>query len=127
MSAVVTTMMNGTRSHPFKMSLSKNPPDTMHELIRKGDKYVDAEEAFFIIEGMKDRKEPESNKRKTRDELRPRKDKGKQKMIHPGSNRPSVGKDVHSTPLHTSKTNVLMESLKYERAYMAQKYVDATT
>ncbi|KAL2486106.1 Ribonuclease H [Abeliophyllum distichum] len=109
MSAVVTAMMNGTRSHPFKMSLSKNPPDTMHELLRRGDKYVDAEEAFFITKGMKDRKEPESNKRKARDEPRPREDRGKQKMIHPGPNRPSTGKEAHSTPLLTSRANILME------------------
>ncbi|KAL2471928.1 Uncharacterized protein Adt_40064 [Abeliophyllum distichum] len=109
MSVVVTAMMNGTRSHPFKMSLSKNPPDTMHELLRRGDKYVDAEEAFFITKGMKDRKEPESNKRKARDEPRPREDRGKQKMIHPGPNRPSTGKEVHSTPLLTSRANILIE------------------
>ncbi|KAL2505029.1 Uncharacterized protein Adt_20650 [Abeliophyllum distichum] len=109
MSTVVTAMINGTRSHPFKMSLSKNPPDTIHELLRRGDKYVDAEEAFFITKGMKDRKEPKSNKRKTRDELRPREDKGKQKIIHPGPNRPSTGNDTYSTPLNTSKTNVMME------------------
>ncbi|KAL2526345.1 Retrotransposon gag protein [Abeliophyllum distichum] len=30
MSAIVTAMMSRTRSRPFKMSLSKNPPDTMH-------------------------------------------------------------------------------------------------
>ncbi|KAL2469779.1 Uncharacterized protein Adt_37915 [Abeliophyllum distichum] len=109
MSVVVTAMMNGTRSHPFKMSLSKNRPDTMHELLRRGDKYVDTEEAFFITKGMKDRKEIESNKKKTWDELKPREDKGKQKMTHPGLNRPSIGKDAHNTPLHTSRTNTLME------------------
>ncbi|KAL2480188.1 Ribonuclease H [Abeliophyllum distichum] len=43
----------------------------------RGDKSVDAEEAFFITKGMKDRKEPESNKRKIRDELRPREDKAR--------------------------------------------------
>ncbi|KAL2526780.1 Ribonuclease H [Abeliophyllum distichum] len=106
MSAVVTAMMNGTHSHPFKMSLPKNPPDTMHELLRRGDKYVDAEEAFFITKGMKDR---ESNKRKARDEPRLREDRGKQKMIHPGPNRPSTGKEAHSTPLLTSRANILME------------------
>ncbi|KAL2533154.1 Uncharacterized protein Adt_06505 [Abeliophyllum distichum] len=58
MSTVVTTMMSGTRSRPFKMSLCKNPSDTMHELLRRGDKYVDAEEAYFITKGMKDRKKP---------------------------------------------------------------------
>ncbi|KAL2526786.1 Ribonuclease H [Abeliophyllum distichum] len=109
MSAVVTAIMNGTHSHPFKMSRPKNPPDTMHELLRRGDKYVDGEEAFFITKGMKDRKEPESNKRKARDEPRPREDRGKQKMIHPGPNRPSTGKEAHSTPLLTSRANILME------------------
>ncbi|KAL2461911.1 Uncharacterized protein Adt_45331 [Abeliophyllum distichum] len=63
MSCVITTMMSGTQSRPFMMSLSKNPSDMMHELLRKGDKYVDAEEAYFITKGMKYRKEPESNKR----------------------------------------------------------------
>ncbi|KAL2455271.1 Uncharacterized protein Adt_47358 [Abeliophyllum distichum] len=77
MSVVVTAMMNGTHSHPFKMSLSKNPHDMMHELLRRGDKYGDTEEAFFNTKGMKDRKEPESNKRKTQDEPRSREDKSK--------------------------------------------------
>ncbi|KAL2519039.1 Uncharacterized protein Adt_15286 [Abeliophyllum distichum] len=71
MSAIVTTMMSGTRSRHFKMSLSKNQSDTMHELLRKGDKYVDAEEAYLITEDMKDRKEPESNKINTRDKPEP--------------------------------------------------------
>ncbi|KAL2526503.1 Uncharacterized protein Adt_11557 [Abeliophyllum distichum] len=53
MSVLVTAMMNRTCSHPFKISLSKNPPDTMHELLKKHDKYVDAEEVFFITKGMK--------------------------------------------------------------------------
>ncbi|KAL2492249.1 Retrotransposon gag protein [Abeliophyllum distichum] len=68
MSAVVITMMSKSRSHPFKISLSKNPLDTVHELLMRGDKYVDVEEVYFITKGMKDRKELESIKRKTRDE-----------------------------------------------------------
>ncbi|KAL2516955.1 Uncharacterized protein Adt_13202 [Abeliophyllum distichum] len=64
---------------------------------------------FFITKGMKDRKEPESNKRKDRDEPRPQEDRGKQKMIHPGPNRPSTEKEAHSTPLLTSRANILME------------------
>ncbi|KAL2519036.1 Ribonuclease H [Abeliophyllum distichum] len=54
MSTVVAAMMSGTRSRHFKMSLSKNQSDTMHELLRKGDKYVDAEEAYLITKDMKD-------------------------------------------------------------------------
>ncbi|KAL2466127.1 Uncharacterized protein Adt_41978 [Abeliophyllum distichum] len=54
MSAVVTAMMSGTRSRPFKMSLSKNLPDTMHELLKRGDKYVDAEKAYLITKTGED-------------------------------------------------------------------------
>ncbi|KAL2471651.1 Retrotransposon gag protein [Abeliophyllum distichum] len=43
MSSVVTAMMSETRNRHFKMSLSKNPSNTMHKLLRKGEKYVDAE------------------------------------------------------------------------------------
>ncbi|KAL2519560.1 Uncharacterized protein Adt_15807 [Abeliophyllum distichum] len=68
MYTVVTDMISGTRSRLFKMSLSKNPPDTMHELLRRGEKYVDAEEAYLITKSLKNRSEPESNKRKTWDE-----------------------------------------------------------
>ncbi|KAL2503657.1 Retrotransposon gag protein [Abeliophyllum distichum] len=53
MSAVVTAMMSGTQSRLFKMSLSKNPPNTMHELLRRGEKYVDAEEAYLITKNLK--------------------------------------------------------------------------
>ncbi|KAL2453544.1 RNase H domain-containing protein [Abeliophyllum distichum] len=66
MSAVVTAMMSGTQSRPFKMSLSKNSPDIMHELLWRGEKYEDAKEVYLITKSMKDRSEPESNKRKTR-------------------------------------------------------------
>ncbi|KAL2513392.1 Uncharacterized protein Adt_18992 [Abeliophyllum distichum] len=77
MSVVVTAMLSGTRNRHFKMSLSKNPPNTMHELLRRGEKYVDAEEAYLITKGMKDRNEPESNKRKILDELAPKNNRGK--------------------------------------------------
>ncbi|KAL2490558.1 Uncharacterized protein Adt_26186 [Abeliophyllum distichum] len=82
MSAVVTVMMSGTRSRPFKISLSKNLPNTMHELLKMRDNYVDAEKANLITKSMKDRNEPESNKRKTRDEPEPQNDKDKQKINH---------------------------------------------
>ncbi|KAL2465859.1 Uncharacterized protein Adt_41710 [Abeliophyllum distichum] len=77
MSTVVTAMMSGTRSRHFKMSLSKNPPSTMHELLRRGEKYVDAEEAHLITKGMKNRSEPESNKRNIPGELEPQDNRGK--------------------------------------------------
>ncbi|KAL2487346.1 Uncharacterized protein Adt_32102 [Abeliophyllum distichum] len=77
MSAVVTAMMSGTQSRLFKMSLSKNPSDTMHKLLRRGEKYVDAEEAYLITKSLKNRSEPEFNKRKTRGEPEPQNNRGK--------------------------------------------------
>ncbi|KAL2525613.1 Uncharacterized protein Adt_10667 [Abeliophyllum distichum] len=75
MSTVVTAMMSRTRNRHFKMSLSKNPSNTMHELLRRGEKYVDIEEAYLITKGMKD--EHKSNKRKIPDELEPQNNRGK--------------------------------------------------
>ncbi|KAL2480055.1 Retrotransposon gag protein [Abeliophyllum distichum] len=77
MSTVVTAMMSETQNRHFKISLSKNSQNTMHELLRRGEKYVDAEEAYFITKGMKDRSEPESNKRKILGELEPQNNRGK--------------------------------------------------
>ncbi|KAL2511983.1 Retrotransposon gag protein [Abeliophyllum distichum] len=77
MSAIVTTMMSGTQSRPFKMSLSKNPSDTMHELLKRREKYVDADEAYLITKSMKNQSELEFNKRKTWDEPEPRNNRGK--------------------------------------------------
>ncbi|KAL2453685.1 Retrotransposon gag protein [Abeliophyllum distichum] len=75
MSTVVTAMMSGTRNCHSKMSLSKNSQNTMHELLRRGEKYVDAEVAYFITKGMKD--EPKSNKRKISGELELQNNRGR--------------------------------------------------
>ncbi|KAL2484811.1 Uncharacterized protein Adt_29567 [Abeliophyllum distichum] len=78
-SAVVTAMMCETQSRLFKISLSKNSLDTMYELLKRVDNYVDTKEAYLITKIMKDRKKPESNKNETRDESKHRDDKDKQK------------------------------------------------
>ncbi|KAL2479380.1 Retrotrans gag domain-containing protein [Abeliophyllum distichum] len=52
MSTVVTTIMNRTQNQSFKMSISKNPPDSMQELLRNGDKYVDTEKAEKLKEEL---------------------------------------------------------------------------
>ncbi|KAL2471072.1 Uncharacterized protein Adt_39208 [Abeliophyllum distichum] len=75
MSTAVTAMMSRTRNRHFKMSLSKNLSNTMHELLRNGEKYMDAEEAYLITKGMKD--EPKSNKRKIPGELEPQNNRGR--------------------------------------------------
>ncbi|KAL2526109.1 Uncharacterized protein Adt_11163 [Abeliophyllum distichum] len=80
----------------------------MHELLRRGDKYVDAEEAFFITKGMKDQKEPESKKRKTRDELRPREEKDKQKMIHPDKEKGKEAEYRQQPPPRAGVINVIV-------------------
>ncbi|KAL2525949.1 Retrotransposon gag protein [Abeliophyllum distichum] len=77
MSAIVTAMISRTRSRSFKMSLFKNLSDSMHELLRRWDKYVDADEVYFITKGIKDQKV--SNKKKTRDESELRNDKANRK------------------------------------------------
>ncbi|XP_022897449.1 uncharacterized protein LOC111411120 [Olea europaea var. sylvestris] len=70
MSAVVIALMNGTQNRAFKMSLSKNPPESMHDLLKKGDKYVDAEEAKKVTKNLRDGREREASKRKTYDKER---------------------------------------------------------
>ncbi|KAL2525115.1 Uncharacterized protein Adt_10169 [Abeliophyllum distichum] len=77
MSTVVTAMMSRTQNRHFKMSLSKNSQNTMYELLRRGEKFMDAEEAYLITKCMKDRSEPESNKRKIPGELEPQNNRGK--------------------------------------------------
>ncbi|KAL2474445.1 Uncharacterized protein Adt_35181 [Abeliophyllum distichum] len=80
MSAVVTAIMNGTRNRTFKMSLSKNPLESMHDLLKKGDKYVDAEEADIVTKSLRKGREPETHKRKFHDD-RKMTDKGKQRVV----------------------------------------------
>ncbi|CAI9753656.1 unnamed protein product [Fraxinus pennsylvanica] len=67
MSAVVTMLMNGTQNRAFKMSLSKNPPESMHDLLKKGDKYVDTEEAENVTKNLREGWETGSHKRKLSD------------------------------------------------------------
>ncbi|XP_022855997.1 uncharacterized protein LOC111377174 [Olea europaea var. sylvestris] len=70
MSAMVTALMNRTRNRAFKMSLSKNYLESMHDLLKKGDKYVDAEEVEKVTKNLRDGWETEAHKRKAYDERR---------------------------------------------------------
>lgn len=45
MLAMMTALMKGMWNRALKMSLSKNPLELMHNLLKKEDKYVDAKEA----------------------------------------------------------------------------------
>ncbi|XP_022888976.1 uncharacterized protein LOC111404395 [Olea europaea var. sylvestris] len=66
MSVIVTALMNGTRNLAFNMSLSKNPSELVNELLKKGDKYVDAEEAERVTRNLREGREPKTHKRKDR-------------------------------------------------------------
>ncbi|XP_022868112.1 uncharacterized protein LOC111387761 [Olea europaea var. sylvestris] len=115
MSTVVTALMNGTRNRAFKMSLSKNPPKSMHDLLKKGDKYVDAEEAEKFTKNLREGWEVESHKRKAGDELRPaNKNRPRSEKIvkEAAQDRPARHKREESrafTPLNTPRAKLLME------------------
>ncbi|XP_022858608.1 uncharacterized protein LOC111379468 [Olea europaea var. sylvestris] len=115
MSAVVTALMNGTRNRAFKMSLSKNPPESMHDILKKGDKYVDTEEAEKVTKNLRDGRETEANKRKTYDEQK-HNDKNKQKSectskgyVQDRSVRQKREEVKTPTPLNIPRTKLLME------------------
>ncbi|KAL2457888.1 Uncharacterized protein Adt_46183 [Abeliophyllum distichum] len=46
MSSVVIVLLNGLRNHTFRASLSKKPPKSMTELLRRGEEYIDQEEVM---------------------------------------------------------------------------------
>ncbi|XP_022854805.1 uncharacterized protein LOC111376108 [Olea europaea var. sylvestris] len=97
------------------MSLSKNTPESMHDLLKKGDKYVDAEKAEKVTKNLRDGWETEAHKRKTNDERR-HADKNKPKNEHMNKgythDRPikQKGEEVQvPTPLNIPRTKLLME------------------
>lgn len=45
--------MNEMWNRVFKMSLSKNLPESMHDLLKKGEKYIDAEEAKKVTKNLR--------------------------------------------------------------------------
>ncbi|KAL2542725.1 Uncharacterized protein Adt_03703 [Abeliophyllum distichum] len=52
-------------------------PESMQELLRKWDKYVDAEETEGVTKSLHEGREPETNKRKSHNNQHVRDDKGK--------------------------------------------------
>ncbi|KAL2512316.1 Uncharacterized protein Adt_17916 [Abeliophyllum distichum] len=44
MSSVITALLSGLRNHSFRASLSKKPVESMIELLRRGEEYIDQEE-----------------------------------------------------------------------------------
>ncbi|KAL2518799.1 Uncharacterized protein Adt_15046 [Abeliophyllum distichum] len=52
MPSVVTALLGGLRNHGFRASLSKKPAESMTELLRRGEEYIDQEE---VLKSMRNR------------------------------------------------------------------------
>ena len=63
----LTTFKAGLKSREFVVSLAKNPPKTMVEMLLKAQKYMNAKDALVAVEGVekpkKKEKEKENDKR----------------------------------------------------------------
>ena len=55
------------KSREFVVSLAKNPPKTMAEMLLKAHKYMNAEDALAIIKGVE---KPKVKKKKKEDDRR---------------------------------------------------------
>ena len=58
----LTTFKAGLKSREFVVSLVKNPPKTMAEMLLKAQKYMNAENALATIEGVEKPKEKKKEK-----------------------------------------------------------------
>ncbi|XP_022883099.1 uncharacterized protein LOC111399839 [Olea europaea var. sylvestris] len=99
----------------MQMSLSKNPPKSMHDPLKKGDKYVNAEEAEKVTKNLRDGWETEAHKRKAYDEQRhTEKNKSKNERMNKGYAQDRLVKQKREeakapTPLNIPHTKLLME------------------
>ncbi|KAL2491127.1 hypothetical protein Adt_26755 [Abeliophyllum distichum] len=66
MPSVITALLSGLRNHGFRVILSKKSPESMMELLRRGEEYVDQEEVLKATRG--DRDIYDSGSKKRRDE-----------------------------------------------------------
>ncbi|KAL2542830.1 Uncharacterized protein Adt_03808 [Abeliophyllum distichum] len=46
MSSVITALLSGLKNHGFRASHSKKPVESMIELLRRGEEYIDQEEVL---------------------------------------------------------------------------------
>ena len=58
----LTTFKAGLKSREFMVSLAKNPPKTMAEILLKAQKYMNAEDALAAIERVEKPKEKKKEK-----------------------------------------------------------------
>ncbi|KAL2512929.1 Uncharacterized protein Adt_18529 [Abeliophyllum distichum] len=63
MPSVVTALLSGLRNHSFRASLSKKPPESMTELLKRGEEYIDQEEVLKSTRADRESYESGSKKR----------------------------------------------------------------
>ena len=66
----ITTFKAGLKYRDFVVSLAKNPPKTMAEMLLKAQKYMNADDALAAIEGVE---KPQEKKKEKEDDRRGRK------------------------------------------------------
>ena len=66
----LTTFKARLKSREFVVSLAKNPPKMMAEMLLKAQKYMNAEDALATIEGVE---KPKEKKKEKEDDQRGRK------------------------------------------------------
>ena len=66
----LTTFKARLKSREFVVSLAKNPPKTMAEMLLKAQKYMNAKDALATIEGVE---KPKKKKKEKEDDQRGRK------------------------------------------------------
>ena len=79
----MTTFKAGLKSREFVVSLAKNPPKTMAEMLLKAQKYMNAEEALAAIRDV----EKPTNKGKKEDNRREQKREHLDRWTSDGSKR----------------------------------------
>ena len=58
----LTTFKAGLKSREFMVSLAKNPPKTMAEMLLKAQKYMNVKDALAAIEGVEKPKKKKKEK-----------------------------------------------------------------
>ncbi|XP_065635654.1 uncharacterized protein LOC112039550 [Quercus suber] len=86
----LTTFKAGLKSREFVVSLAKNPPKTMAEMLLKAQKYMNAEDALAAIEGVE---KPKEKKDKEDDRMRRKRDQADQQNAK--GNRRRDNKNPH--------------------------------
>ncbi|XP_058103407.1 uncharacterized protein LOC131246971 [Magnolia sinica] len=107
----LSTLVNGLKEGIFLLSIGKNPPSTLSELISRAQKYTNAEE-FFSLRKNNEAAESSSKGKRQRDEAHQRMDKRRSDENASQDKRPSrkpERKFNSYTPLNTSPEQILLD------------------